>query len=99
MEKPDYINVIQLPKAEHLVKILFEGKEIPFTQVRDDAVAILSIGAPIPLEDVGAFDLKFFLRFVAYDYDDYMKLELNPDHVPTPIVVMESEGESKENGK
>jgi len=94
MEKeqtPDFVNVLQFPnKAEYLLKIILNGEEIPFAQLNDTSIGIFSVGKPMSPDDVGALDYRFFLKFASFRYDDFMRLETDPDHVPTPVVVMES---------
>ncbi|KKL77555.1 hypothetical protein LCGC14_2033740 [marine sediment metagenome] len=84
-KKPDYVNVLLLPDADHLQKILVGGKEIPFVKVNEDSIAVLSVGVPLSSRHIAAFNLRFHLRFVAYEHDDYMKMADDQDHIPTPI--------------
>jgi hypothetical protein len=90
-KKPNYVIVFTVPTVNEIEKLVLQDKDIPFDimKFRDVdryALVVKSADEYLPSFDVmSTVWLKFKMGIVAYEYDDFMELENNPDHVLTNL--------------
>ena len=90
-----FVLIYLMPTIKELEKVIDNNREVPeeliFTPVFEHNAFIIGLESErdsVPF--VPNVHLIFKQRVLIFDYDDYMKVADNPDHIPTPLLPEES---------